>query len=245
MLTCNICDCIFRKYWRLIKHLNTHYDEDSEYIKKINFDNIKYVYVHIPKCAGTTIRARLKDMYDCVILDRNENLDNYIDRVINFHHTCFTNCIFKDKIICFVRHPYSRAISMYNYHKLYKFNNSINEFIKKIYNNKKVYNYIKNVDNINKNINFNLLKTAKGNSFAYSWKNQSVWIPKNIFFLGKVEFLEEDLEKLCNKLNCNYFKSNMKENITGYNKNCKLNNESKKMIYDLYKTDFERFRYEH
>ena len=131
MLECNICEFRSRKQLTMEKHLLRHNDGNSEYIEKLNFDNIKYVYVHIPKCAGTTIRKRLKCLQDCVIVGTPNNLDNFQNRVINLKHTSFTNCNFGNKLICFVRNPYSRVISMYNYHKLNRLHGSINDFIKK------------------------------------------------------------------------------------------------------------------
>ena len=241
MSYCSICDFHCKKEIYFKNHV--HINLDKEYCNSLNFEDIKFIYVHIPKNAGTTIKYRLKKLCDCVILNKPKNLNDYKDRIINLNHLSFNDSKFKNKLICFVRNPYTRFVSMFYYHKLHKKYNSINEFIKKIYNNKKIYNFIKNNDSLDQKAKFDFLKTPRGTNVAYSWKNQCAWIPDNIFFLGKIENLEDDFKKLCNKLNCEYKYKNIKSNKNRYVKKDKLNEDLKKKIYDLYENDFKKFDY--
>ena len=230
-------NCLLCESKRPHQHINEY-----ELINKYDFSKINYIFVHIPKCAGTYIKYVLKRNYDCVIINIYD-LNKYENRFININHTSFNKFLYPERIITFVRNPYSRVKSMYLYHKLFKTNNSINDFIKKLYDNKKIYNYIKN-NVMDKNYVFNLLKTHKGTNIAYSWKSQSSWLPSaDIFFVGKIENLENDLEKLLNKLGYEYKNKFKKRNITGYKYNTDLSQESKDMIYDLYRSDFDRFNY--
>ena len=93
---------------------------------------INYIYVHIPKCAGSYIKYVLKRNYDCVSI-QFKDLNKIENRFINIGHTSFNKFLYPKRIVTFVRNPYSRVKSMYLYHKLFKKNNSINDFIKKLH----------------------------------------------------------------------------------------------------------------
>lgn len=223
------------------------FKEDS-FIKKLDSldeSNFSFIYVHIPKNGGTSLRYKIKKLIDCLIIN-NTNEIKHKREIININHTLFRHYIYPKKLICFSREPLSRCFSMFYYHKLNQRFLNFNEFINKLYNNKKVVEYIQNKDCTDLKMKFDLLRTPRGTSVAYSWKCQSSWIPDDeIFFLGKLENSQKDLERLCEKINkpykfidCHANKGNYlpseKENIT---------QETKKYIYEIYKQDYIRFNY--
>jgi len=107
-----------------------------------------------------------------------------------------------------------------------------------MYANKKLVNYIKNVDH-NTEIKFDLLKSH------YSWKNQQFWIPAEPFFVGKFENLSEELLRLYAKMKIKYIdqlphrkKTEHKPYRDYYDK------ETIAIIKDVYEDDLKRFNYE-
>ena len=104
-------------------------DSFITFLDSLDESKFNYIYVHIPKNAGTTIRKRLKNMKDCIIINHTDEL-NHKREIINLKHTCFTNYQFPKKLICFVRNPYTRCLSMFFYHKINKkYNNNFSKFI--------------------------------------------------------------------------------------------------------------------
>ena len=85
------------------------------------------------------------------------------------NHLSYIEFPHKEMLISFVRNPYSRVISMYYYHG---FHNSIDEFIEKLYENKKIVEYIKDSSCMDKKVSFDLLKKRKGTSVAYLIKQK-------------------------------------------------------------------------
>lgn len=210
---------------------------------KLNENYFDFIYVHIPKNGGTTIRYKLKQIKDCLIISNPNELQTHRS-MININHTIYKNYLYPEKLITFVREPLKRCISMFFFHKLHKKFNDFNDFIDIIYNNKETYNYITNTEVIYNEQKPKLLSTPKGTNIAFSWKNQSYWLPDNIFFIGKLENLEDDIKKLCSKINYNYKKIKVHSNKNNYKINLDdITSETKYKIYKLYETDYKRFNY--
>lgn len=237
----------FKNKFYYQKYLLFPNDSFIQFLDTLNESRFNYIYIHIPKNAGTTIRYKLKKLYDCLITS-NPNNDSCIQgtrQVININHTPFRNYQHPQKLICFVRNPLSRCFSMFYYHKLHKRFLDFNVFIDHIWKSKKTKSYIQDSSHTDVNINLPLLKTPKGNNIAYSWKCQSSWIPEDIFFLGKLENLEEDLLSLCQKLGCKYqyIKIHTNKNPYSYSKD-NITEETKSRVFQLYKEDYEKFNYQ-
>lgn len=215
----------------------------------IDDTQIDFIYVHIPKCAGTYIKYKFKQMYDCMITNvehYKEHLQNGNRRTMNFGHRRYTNePNLVPKLICFVRHPYSRALSMFYYHKLNKKNQTFDQFIQSLYKDKNVRKFVESTDqNTHKTT---LLSTPRGTDVSMSWKLQTTWLPDDsasqIYFLGKVEELEKDLKCLCEKIGCKYNPDQKVINKTSYVKN-EISQSTKDMLYDIYENDFIAFGYD-
>ena len=139
-------------------------------------------YIHIPKCAGKSIKLYLKKITKnnkiyYINLKRGHKPANYNGATIFFKNKERVNV--NDKLICFVRNPYSRVVSMYHYHKLNKKYENFNEFINKIYEDKELVEYLKNTKFLYPKRNYDLLKTPKGTDVAYSWKQCRTWIKRH------------------------------------------------------------------
>ena len=205
-------------------------------------------YIHIPKCAGKSIKLYLKktnknNKIYYINFESGHKPANYNGATIFFKNKKKINA--NDQLICFVRNPYSRVISMYHYHKFNKKYKNFNEFIKKIYEDKELVEYLKDTKFLYPKRNYYLLKTTLGTDVAYSWKQCSTWISgNNFFYLGKIENISEDLKKICEKLkvmfNENFIhinKSNHKDYRSYYNE------KSKKIIEEIYNDDLINFDY--
>jgi hypothetical protein len=207
-------------------------------------NRFQFIYVHIPKNAGTSIRKKIKNIYDFVIVDAHDiKNQQYPRKIISIGHVPFSHYSEQEKLISFVRNPVSRCISMFYYHKLHQKFSDINVFINHIYNDKQIVNFIRN--KTHPTINSYLLKSKRNTNVSFSWKCQTYWISSDIYFIGKIETLEEDLKKLCDKLNCTYVYNKINFNINSNKPQGKIyiSEETKQKIYEIYKEDFDNFNY--
>jgi hypothetical protein len=202
-----------------------------------------FVFVHIPKNGGTSINYIIKQhMTHWVGLNNiDDGTLNMLSKkkynCLNFKHSSFKTFKHPEKLICFVRNPYSRIISLFFYHKLNR-TYTFKEFVTQMYNNKKLVNYIQN-NEYHTSIKFNLIK------YLYSYKLQSYWIPDDIFFCGKLENVNDDLNTLFDKMNIQLNESTIiHKNKTNHDSYLTYyDDETKKMVYEIYKSDFEQFNY--
>ena len=254
-MECLYCHKKFKQKKNYENHIKTHNNYKNNIINQLNIidsNNYKYIYVHIPKCAGTFINNFFKKSTSHLICSRCvvQNDDIINKNIINFGHNGFKdvpkNYNINKKIISFVRNPYSRIVSMYHYHKIYKYNISFKDFIKYIYNDAKIFKYLTSCDDLNDTYDFNLLKTPRNNTnISISWKNQSSWLPRDSFFIGKIENIKDDLEELCKKLNIDFDDTKIrilnKSNHDNY-KNY-YDEETINIVKEIYKEDLTRFNY--
>jgi hypothetical protein len=175
--------------------------------------NTDYIFIHIPKNGGTSFCKK------------------YLNFQVGHHKASTYNKNILKKSLAIVRNPYSRLISCYKYFKMknnfwYKINgvepkyhkycqtHSFNEFVSDLYNKK---------------IDFDIHMTPQ-----YKFLEKDGKILTKVI---KLEKIEEDFFKIFKK------KINM-PNINTSNKiNIKLSKQDKKMIYHIYKKDFELFNY--
>ena len=69
--------------------------------------------------------------------------------------------------------------------------------------------------------------------------HQSSWIPDDIFFLGKLENIEENIERFCKKMNCPYHYIKLHANKNPYSSSKKdITDETNTRVYELYKEDY-------
>lgn len=211
----------------------------------LNIDsNTNFLYIHIPKCAGTSIEKVFGYDYD--------NINKYFE--YNFkdighpkHLTLkmyekilsekIINKIFKFSII---RNPFDLLVSLYNY-------NLHSERV--IWNGNNKYEYKKSIP-FEYFINFlcNLKIKGKSNILDTSVFSLDGWIEgdySKMDFIARFENLNEDIKKIFNILNIDkelplVNKSKIKDvNYKDY-----YNNKTKDMVYVLFGDELKKYNYD-
>lgn len=201
----------------------------------------KCVFVHIPKTAGTSIHSKLYNR-----TDYEDNHKTFFE-LLNEHDAELFESYWSFSV---VRNPYDRFISAFEYAKTVVSeidpNSDFNEFIKKIESNSSsFYSYLP----------------------IYFMPQHKFITIKNITLVDEIirfENLKEEWKNLANKLNDFKVKRHSSVGAISYgNVHTKLdvinvtpsrlnksidhyfvNKDSKNIIYELYKKDFELFDYE-
>lgn len=169
----------------------------------------KYTFCHIPKTGGITICSLIYNREPEHIVCTRENSEKFL----------FT----------FVRHPYSRCISAFQFLK----NGGINDIDKE-----DLINYIgdSNFDDFVTN------KLEYASQNQQHFRPQNYWIPDGADFIGKYETFEKDIERLRSIIVMKDIPT-PHENPTIYTHKYILNKSMKSIIYDIYKIDFDLFDY--
>ncbi|MBC8395237.1 MAG: sulfotransferase family 2 domain-containing protein [Bacteroidetes bacterium] len=203
------------------------------------------LFIHIPKAAGTSIikslgcqerwRNASHEMHDIDLpIDDNENLSfGHVDinevRSRSLISDTQWNKYYK---FCFVRNPWDRAVSLYEYIK--KQGNqymSFNSFVFNLPNTESVGFY-----NVNK--------------FSQC-QPQVKWIPEDIDYIGKVETIHSDIERISQILNTeithpkknNVTKERGSKHYHDYFPDTKEGQFLKDEVADFYSEDIKRFNY--
>jgi chondroitin 4-sulfotransferase 11 len=238
---CQSCDKQFRTYTYLSNHAILH--KLNKYKNNCPTDYLdgnryKFVYVHIPKCGGTSLSRYFKQFSSYIIMSADNNKNEELTRdytMVNFSHASLKYTKEPEKIISFVRNPYSRIVSLFHYQKLdrkYEFK----EFIKKLYNNPKI---IKMINNEDLKCTFDLIE------YNYSWKNQCFWLPQKCNFIGRFEELHKSLESICKIINCPYDEKKLTHRKKSDHNEYKsyYDEETIKMVSEIYKKDLDFYGY--
>ena len=207
----------------------------------------KIIFVHIPRCGGTTIEKNLwknefNSEFDFNEADEKHLLQGFIDKYRNIYqfdglqHLTFHNIkkIYPEESkkffkFSFIRNPYSRIASTYA---------GIMTFRKDLRNFLVLY----------KDTSFkNFLHLVKKN-------NHTHWLPINMFFndkdldfIGRFESFDEDLDKLKKFTNINLVKRNFSGELNFSEKFNYLkfyeDKECIELVNEIYKKDLDRFNY--
>lgn len=201
-----------------------------------------WIFIHNPRTGGETIRT---------LLHKFKNKHIKASQIKNI----------KEKYsFAFVRHPISRIISWYNH--LLK-----HEYFNKIENNSLndkslCYNLLKGEIkmlpkterelaekyDINKWIKILLKKPELFNAnygplslqYSYIYSKTGEKLVTDVY---KFENYTENLKIILKKIGKEELISNIEKTNHSIKKNCELTEESKKLIYDYFKKDFELFNY--
>jgi chondroitin 4-sulfotransferase 11 len=200
---------------------------------------MQYIFVHIPKTAGiNTINylKRRKDTNPVTIIRHipvyiGNNIDvkklSIMSKNINFN----TSYLFT-----FVRNPYTRVISAYNY----LFNGGVKTSFDLSYQ-KTIKTYQKSHDK-NENFLSFLMDIETHKKTIVHLVPQYEYITQNdvilVNFVGKFENYENDMKILFPEYENNNIMLNKSEQIIK-----EITSEAKKIIYNAYKKDFELFEY--
>lgn len=203
----------------------------------INHKN-KFIYIHIPKNAGSSLSKALNFSHitHATIRQVQKVVDHY-----EFDH------YFK---FCFVRHPYDRFLSLYNYARMPE----------SMYHSAIAPEKAR----CGKHFDYELLKDAsledcanylvegklKHDDSWFHWQPQYEWLINDkgviaVDFIGRFERLNEDFNELKARLHINTslqhinLSSTIDDSYEQY-----YNSATKRIIYDYYKRDFELFNYQ-
>jgi len=98
-MICERCDFSVKRRDKMEEHFSKHNDMNKEFVKTLDLSKISYIYVHIPKNAGTYIRYKLKKIRDCVIINHTDDLVDDRKRVVNINHLSYTDFPRKEMLI--------------------------------------------------------------------------------------------------------------------------------------------------
>ena len=183
-------------------------------IKPIISHEKRFIYLHIPKNASSTIR-------DC-LFGRQKELDYIFYKNVNSYNDYFK--------FAFFRNPYDRFLSFY------KDNLKGDVLNQEEYRPYGQYSKLENIDNL-----INHVITYDDFELDYHLKPQSWFVDGiDLDFVGNIENFDNDMIKVRWLIGAHKPHKHLRQTSDKYT----LNNEQKKLIYDRYKIDFERFGYE-
>ena len=197
---------------------------------KTNVNNIKFIFIHLPKTGGTSIANALK----------SEDVLMKIHKEKHFTTSKITDSMLNDenvKILTCIRNPYSQIYSHYQFNfqkrKIKKINtqknhpwrgiNSLKDFVIRFKNNLNKKPYILSPES----------QLMRGGQYI-------------VDDLIRFESLNEDFEKFCEKYNLNtklkhHNKNEVKKQIE--NKNELYDSEMRNIIDDIFKFQMELGNY--
>jgi len=196
-------------------------------------DTHKCIFIHIPKCAGTTIRNTLQPLINGHASHSHQLASSY-DKPELKNYFRFS----------FVRNPWDRFVSAFLYLKAggarTHFNGSDwdDEIIEvlKIDQSKNFADWVSSESTVQE-------AKERGQHF----RAQSVYLDAPVDFIGRFESLSEDFEVLCNKINLGKIslphKNKTKQNCRRQPYYNYYTSSSQSLIEELYKDDIENFGY--
>lgn len=210
-------------------------------------EELKTIFVHIPKTAGTSIEAFLKAA-DAPSGSDHQTLAAYAKAVDIAQYFTFS----------FVRNPYDRAISLFNYYK-----NGGNQQQHKYGIINSIYDYAKSggqhfVRHSDMAIAQNMPQQFPAFCKKY-FRDQEDFFGRNnlqpqhnyitiqneikVEFIGKFENLENDFKVVTNKIGKKGTLPHFRKNNTA-SLDFKLDEITRKIIFEFYRKDFEMFGYD-
>ena len=204
--------------------------------------NKKFIYFHVYKVAGTSIRKALKDYDDLSFADfpLHKNVQFFIGSRIWFLSTWAVDHIKSEEAkfylpeemfnsyfkFSFVRNPWDWQVSIYHYMMQFKFHPQ-----------HRLVSKMKSFDEyIEWRVNFDLELQRE---FVYDKEGN-----KLVDFVGRFETINDDFKYVCSKLNL----TDINLPVTNQSKHRYYkdyyNDHTKKLIGDAFKSDIETFNYD-
>lgn len=216
-----------------------HFRTYRGWVKDVNINHEhKFIFIHIPKTAGTSVAKSLGFQKPTAHITAEK-----IKVVLNAEKF---QSYFK---FCFVRNPWDRFLSLYNYaRQTDSYYHSATQPNKAIYGKHTDYDLLKNAS-IEDCTDYLLAGQLKHDRFWNHWQNQSNWIYDKddtclVDYIGHFENLEQDLQFIFKKiklpippiknLNASRKKEHYQEVLSDYAKN---------RIAQYYQKDIQQLKY--
>jgi hypothetical protein len=188
---------------------------------------LKCIFIHIPKCAGSSINQQLK-----------------LDSVgFSGHSPASYHSEYKDYFsFTFVRNPYDRIVSAYKYfrklkpgHRWYKRNSIISDAA----NDMEFNDFAHHINDFMK-----LMKREEGSfESGIHFQPFHYFIDQPIDFVGRFENIQQDYFKILSHLKLS-IKPLRKTNSTNNSDYRRLYMEdSKREVYNIYEEDINKYKY--
>ncbi|MCT8340058.1 sulfotransferase family protein [Flavobacteriaceae bacterium TK19130] len=213
-------------------------------VPEFDFDNISkdsnYVFVHVPKNAGTTISQLLG-----IDVSRHYTVSEYKAMLGRKQYEALFS-------FAIVRNPFSRFLSLYNYARMDEsYYHSAIKPEKAIYGKHMDYDTLQHASIAEAAL---LLKEGKlvHNPPHNQWKPQTFWLKNDVGkldldFIGRFETLEEDVKQIVEKLGIRPVNALKKTNASkkkGSSYREVIDDNTRKILEEYYASDLETFGYE-
>ena len=177
----------------------------------------QYIFIHIPKTAGTSIKKHLNSLRPETDYQSPEDpLENFGHNKLSYYESKYKNTENFYKF-CFIRNPYDRMVSLYKYAKKY---------IQLDYSFLDFCNFVNQGQTFTNNI-----------LWEEHYEPQSNYISDQINFIGRIENLNHDFAKICNDLSIPY--QQLAQMNKSNNDITLICNDSAKIIEEIYNNDFD------
>ena len=178
----------------------------------------KFIFIHIPKNAGTSIRGSFKtEGYDQKVVNKRYPHDP-CSKIKKYCGEEVWNTFFKFAI---VRNPYDRLVSYYHFHKSPQ------------------YRYPARANSLP--FDQWVMKGLDSNMK----KNQTWYLDEDVDYIGRFENLEKDWELICKEIGITHYKL-PKFNVSEHNEwKSYYTDNSEKLVNEIFQDDFEVFNYDY
>ncbi len=207
----------------------------------------KIIFVHVPRCGGTSIEKNLwKNEFNKYFSFENNDEKHLLQCFVNkygnkyqsdgLQHLTFKNIsmIYPNEVrdffkFSFVRNPFSRAASLYC--EIMKYRKDLRDFLI-----------------VHKDSSFKkFLNLIKKNHHTHWMPMVNFFSINNLDFLGRFEDYKNDLDKLSKKINVEFLNKNFSDNLNFSKKINYLNfykdKDNINLVSEIYKNDLETFNY--
>lgn len=192
--------------------------------------NDNCIFLHIPKCGGTSLRR---------VLETELNQNKY--RCYNHLEYEYIPNAEKSFVFTFVRNPWSRILSLYMFWK-----NQTPEHMYYKYDKKQVKYITKNRLDFKGFINeiaYNKESIFHEKRHINPYIGSFFQNPEKLDYIGRVENMQNDFDTLCDLIKINPC-TIPHENQSGHNNYIKYyDSETRDIVANLYADDIEYFRY--